>query len=271
MTRPSTWNRPLLARLFPPTTARPSRQNPSQISGTRFDPVPVIALHGTLDSPSAWVPLADGLRARGRRVFTPAYGNRGTAAIADSVAEVETYINKICAETDSDTVDIVAHSQGGLVAFLLYEHLANREAGQHGLHNGMQRVSFRRVISVSGSIGGVKLTGFSRILGWRDGALARWLMGQALADQIAVAAGKYELPVPNAEARAQKSKATSTDWINVISHDDRLVIPWSDSAQRFLPNSRTILLDTELDGRSVPHWKQQTDPGVIALLTRLLT
>ena len=112
-------NRPLLTRIFPPTAAHPSSPNPSPASGDLRDPVPVIALHGTLDSPGAWAPLADGLRSLGRRVYVPAYGNRGTAALADSVAEVEDYINGVCAETNSDTVDIVAHSQGGLLAFLL--------------------------------------------------------------------------------------------------------------------------------------------------------
>lgn len=228
--------------------------------------MPVIALHGTLDSPGAWAPLVDGLRARGRRIYIPAYGNRGTAALADSVAEVEAYIDGVCDETNSDTVDIVAHSQGGLVAFLLFTRLAGDED---------ERISFRRVISVSGSIGGVNLTGLSRMLAWQHGAPARWLMGQALADQIAVATGDCELPALNTgtlnESHRQKHQTATLDWINVISHHDRLVIPWSDTAQRFLPSSRTILLESELGGRSVPHWKQQTDPEVVALLTRLLT
>lgn len=254
-------NRPLLTRIFPPTAARPSLPNPSLAAGNLSDPVPVIALHGTLDSPGAWAPLADGLRSLGRRVYVPAYGNRGTAALADSVAEVEAYINGVCAETNSNTVDIVAHSQGGLLAFLLFTRLADHE---------YERISFRRVISVSGSVGGVNLTGFSRILAWQHGSLARWLMGQALADQIAIAAGTYELPPANTGAHNQASKAATPDWINVISHHDSLVIPWSDTAQRFLPDSRTILLESELDGRSVAHWKQQTDPEVVALLTRLL-
>lgn len=254
-------NRPLLTRIFPPTAARPSQPNPSPAAGNLSDPVPVIALHGTLDSPGAWAPLADGLRSLGRRVYVPAYGNRGTAALADSVAEVEDYINGVCAETNSDTVDIVAHSQGGLLAFLLFTRLANLE---------YERISFRRVISVSGSVGGVNLTGISRILGWRNGSLARWLMGQALADQIAVAAGKYELPTANTAPHLRGRKATAPDWINVISHHDSLVIPWSDTAQSFLPDSRTVLLESELEGRSVAHWKQQTDPEVIDLITRLL-
>ena len=254
-------NRPLLARIFPPTAAHPSLPNPSPASGDLRDPVPVIALHGTLDSPGAWASLADGLRDCGRRVYVPAYGNRGTAALVDSVAEVEAYINGVCAETNSDTVDIVAHSQGGLLAFLLFTRLANHEC---------ERFSFRRVISVSGSVGGVNLTGISSILGWWNGTPARWLMGQALADQIAVAAGKYRLPAANTAPHLRGRKAAAPDWINVISHHDNLVIPWSDTAQRFLPDSQTVLLETELEGRSVAHWKQQTDPEVIDLITRLL-
>lgn len=234
--------------------------------------MPVIALHGTLDSPGAWAPLIDGLRARGRLVYAPAYGERGTGAIADSVAEVEAYIEQICADTGSDEVDIVAHSQGGLIAFLLYTRLfgtgsIDRAASQPPA----RQVSLRRVVSVSGSVGGVQLSGIARVLTWSNGALARYLMGQALADQIAVANGKYPLSAQAPATRDGHIKAASPDWINVISHNDRLVIPWSDTAQRFLPKSRPILLETELGGRSVAHWKQQTDPGVVALLTQLLT
>lgn len=269
MTQPSKPNKPLLARIFPPTATRPTHHNPPSPS----DPVPVIALHGTLDSPGAWAPLIDELRDRGRLVFAPAYGERGTAAVADSVAEVEAYIDCICAETGSDAVDIVAHSQGGLIAFLLYARLVADTSTQPA----PWQVSFRRVISVSGSVGGVHLSGISRVLSWRNGALACRLMGQALADQIAVANGKYALPAHFPDSpdfpgtRLGQTATAEPDWINVISHHDRLVIPWSDTAQRFLPHSRTILLETELGGRSVAHWKQQTDPGVVALLTRLLT
>lgn len=244
---------------MPPKTARPSRSNPVT------DTVPIIALHGTLDSPGAWSLLVDELRDQGRRVYAPAYGERGTAALAKSVAEVEAYIARVCAETGSDTVDIVGHSQGGLIAFLLYVHQIQQI--------DVPRIAFRRVVSLSGSVGGVHLSGPSRVLAWRNGTIARQLMGQALANQLAVAAGKY--PITARKTVGSTSPETSEevtvpDWINVISHYDRLVIPWSNVAQSYLPESRTVLLDTELGGRSVPHWKQQTDPEVVALLARLL-
>lgn len=107
-------------------------------------------------------------------------------------------------------------------------------------------------------------------MGWWNGAPARWLMGQALADQIAVAAGKYELPAVNTALHLRGRQAAASDWINVISHHDSLGIPWSDTAQSFMPDTQTVLLESELEGRSVAHWKQQTDPEVINLITRLL-
>ncbi|MDO5030628.1 MAG: triacylglycerol lipase [Corynebacterium sp.] len=257
-----------MARIFPPIATRPTRPNPPNPS----DPVPVIALHGTLDSPGAWAPLIDGLRARGRLAYAPAYGERGTGAVGDSVAEVEAHIDRICADTGSDAVDLVAHSQGGLIAFLLYTDLVGmRLTDRADSQPAARQVTLRRVICVSGSVGGIHLSGIARALTWWNGALARYLMGQALVDQIAVTNGEYPLPGYTPILRDRPTKAASPDWINVISHNDRLVIPWSDTAQHFLPDSRTILIETELGGRSVAHWKQQTDPGVVALLTRLLT
>lgn len=146
----------------------------------------------------------------------PTYGNRGAAALADSIVEVEAYINGACTETNSDMVDIVVHFQGGLLALLLFTRLTG--------HDG-ECASFQHVISVPGFIGGVNLTGISYILGWWSGTSACWLMGQALVDQIAVVTGRYRPPATNTTPHLREHEVPAPDWTDVISHHDSPIIP----------------------------------------------
>lgn len=293
LTQPPRGRKPLLARIIPPVPTCPARSNPT--ADGPAGSIPVVALHGTLDSPGAWAPLADALRAHNRNVFTPAYGARGTAPIADSVFEVEEFISQLGSGSDAEAgipcVDVVGHSQGGLIAFLLCARQRLRAYGAvkdstKSPRSGREltntpAIRFRRVISLSGSIGGVRLSGVACAAAWHGGALAKTLFGQALADQLTIANGTYSfdqlLPASSATSATGTLPATSSvtlsqtpEWISLISQHDRLVIPWSDMAQRYFPDNRRILLDNELAGRIVPHQRQQTDPEVISLLTRLL-
>lgn len=67
-------------------------------------------LHGTLGSPGNFQALATQLQARGRKVIGLEYGERGTAPIDISTAEVTEFLRQF------PTVDVIAHSQGGLMA-----------------------------------------------------------------------------------------------------------------------------------------------------------
>nr|WP_120491795.1 alpha/beta hydrolase [Corynebacterium lactis] len=251
--------RPLALRI-PASRAVPALRN----STSPADPVPVVLLHGTLDSPGAWAPLADALRAAGRTVYVPAFGNRGTGAVAQSVAEVEAYVREIVTGPAGSCgqVDIVGHSQGGLIAYVL----------------ALRGLPLRRVISVSGSVGGAPLPRLLAPLAWANGWLARVLIGDGAADQVALARrgalpGVPELgEVGQAGESPAGAKPQVAEWINVVSSHDRTVVPWPEWARRRFPAARTITLEERLGrSRGVPHWAQQTDAGVVSLLVELLT
>ncbi|ALA68045.1 hypothetical protein CLAC_10605 [Corynebacterium lactis RW2-5] len=235
---------PLLLRLFPAQPLPPLKRCPSSPAGLP----PVLLLHGTVDSPGAWAVLADALTSRGRIVFVPAYGNRGTDAVENSVAEVEEYARGLLSSSRAERLDIIGHSQGGLIAYLL----------------ALRGFPLRRVVSVSGSIGGSctegPLTPILRVLSWRRGTLARLLAGEAMTQQIArtglTAPDPYDGPTP---------LPSPPSWVNLISGNDGVVKHWNPQAEQLLPDARTICLEERTGGRGARHWEQQADPEVVRI------
>ncbi|MGC5257218.1 esterase/lipase family protein [Gordonia sp. DT218] len=94
---------------------------------------PVILVHGTFENAYAnWAAFAPALKRAGYCVFTPNYGrttfvDRGGVAvvlpstvgvgdIARSATQFGAYVDRVRRATGSDKVDVIGHSQGGLVA-----------------------------------------------------------------------------------------------------------------------------------------------------------
>lgn len=78
-------------------------------------PWPVVLVHGTGGSSGDFQEMAAALRADGWAVFSASYGTRATAPIEDSAAQVGAYIDQVLAATGAKKVNLVGHSQGGLV------------------------------------------------------------------------------------------------------------------------------------------------------------
>ncbi|MFX4292970.1 esterase/lipase family protein [Streptomyces bohaiensis] len=86
-------------------------------------PRPVVLVHGTLgNSVSNWIGLAPYLADRGWCVFSLDYGRlpgiavfHGLGPIEDSSAELAAYVDRVLAVTGAGEVDIVGHSQGGMM------------------------------------------------------------------------------------------------------------------------------------------------------------
>jgi triacylglycerol esterase/lipase EstA (alpha/beta hydrolase family) len=85
-------------------------------------PDPVVLVHGTFVVGAVnWVPIAALLTSRGYCVFSLDYGWTdvplipGLAPIPQSAAQLETFVDGVLAATGAKKVDIVGHSQGGLM------------------------------------------------------------------------------------------------------------------------------------------------------------
>ena len=86
-------------------------------------PRPVVLVHGTFANGTVnWATDAPILAARGYCVFALTYGAqegipvlRAIAPVADSAAQLSTFVDGVLAATGSSKVDIVGHSQGGMM------------------------------------------------------------------------------------------------------------------------------------------------------------
>lgn len=87
-------------------------------------PNPVVLLHGTMDSDRAWDALTPLLRTNGYCVYSLNYGDDprtpllgyGIGPITRSVAQVAGFIEQVLRRTGATQVDLVGHSQGGVIA-----------------------------------------------------------------------------------------------------------------------------------------------------------
>lgn len=86
-------------------------------------PRAVVLVHGTFANGSVnWLTTAPALAARGYCVFALTYGAmpnipvlRAIAPVPDSAAQLSTFVDGVLAATGTSQVDIVGHSQGGML------------------------------------------------------------------------------------------------------------------------------------------------------------
>jgi triacylglycerol lipase len=76
---------------------------------------PVVLVHGTFGDSTNWGYVRPQLEARGYRTFAIDYGTRGTGDIAASARELASFVDGVLAQTGAAKVDIVGHSQGGMI------------------------------------------------------------------------------------------------------------------------------------------------------------
>lgn len=219
---------------------------------------PVICLHGLVANGGNWGHLAGLLLGRGRAVAAPTYGNRGTAPVADNLAEVTAIIGATLARTGAGRVDLVGHSQGGLLAGLV---VAGMLRGDSPVPLG----AIRRVVSISGSHRGVAVP---RLIPER---LARAAAGDAAVDLM-----RLHRPGPPALARAVGdflagggSADALPEWFELVSDADQAVGTGSTLTPDEYPGLTLIRLEDRL-GRGVPHHRQPHDRGVSELVAELL-
>lgn len=124
----------LLVGVSPASSATPAQPEPTVAGANDFEctpsaehPRPVVLVHGTKMDATAWTVLASELAAEGYCVFAPNYGAAnlllepgkmiyGSRDIPESGREVGRFIDRVLDETGTSQVDIVGHSQGGVVA-----------------------------------------------------------------------------------------------------------------------------------------------------------
>ncbi|MFL5833790.1 MAG: esterase/lipase family protein [Solirubrobacterales bacterium] len=106
-------------------TASPPGANDWACKPTAAHPRPVVLVHGTFaDMSNSWQAVSPLLKNNGYCVFALNYGSYagsgaigvyGTGEIRNSAQELSAFVDKVLAATGAPEVDIVGHSQGGMM------------------------------------------------------------------------------------------------------------------------------------------------------------
>src|SRR3954452_11211189 len=99
----------LLAVLLVPSTAS------AAATCSPAHPQPVVLVHGTFGDSTNWALDRAKLAADGYCTFALDYGNRGTGEIGRSARQLSDFVDRVLAATGAAQVDIVGHSQGGMM------------------------------------------------------------------------------------------------------------------------------------------------------------
>ncbi|AWI28558.1 alpha/beta fold hydrolase [Streptomyces sp. ICN441] len=144
-------------------------------------PRPVVLVHGTFgNSVDNWLALAPYLVKRGYCVYSLDYGQlpgvpffHGLGPVAKSAEQLDAYVDRVLAATGADEVDLVGHSQGGMMPRHYIKFLGGAD-------------EVNALVGIAPSNHGSTLHGFTGLLKYFPGA-ADLLNAKtpALADQIA--------------------------------------------------------------------------------------
>lgn len=103
-------------------TASPPGANDYSCTPTAAHPRPVVLVHGTVENAyDNWAELAPQLKADGYCVFALNYGGapgspyQGLGDIPTSARQLASYVDTVLAATGAAEVDLVGHSQGGMM------------------------------------------------------------------------------------------------------------------------------------------------------------
>ncbi|WP_025854575.1 triacylglycerol lipase [Pseudomonas sp. CHM02] len=109
---------------LPIAYASPPGSNDWSCQPSTSHPRPVVLVHGTFENmDNNWTLLSAELKSNGYCVYALNYGGTplslgvfyGLAAVKDSAQELSHFIEKVRTNTGADKVDIVGHSQGGMM------------------------------------------------------------------------------------------------------------------------------------------------------------
>jgi triacylglycerol lipase len=106
----------LIGLLYQSSHISPPGANIWSCKPTAAHPYPVVLVHGTLfDETISWNLMSPAIKRAGYCVFALDYGNRGTGPIEQSAAQLAAFIQRVLHATGAQRVDIVGHSQGGMM------------------------------------------------------------------------------------------------------------------------------------------------------------
>jgi triacylglycerol esterase/lipase EstA (alpha/beta hydrolase family) len=179
-------------------------------------PRPVVLVHGTFENRADnWSALSPELKALGYCVYALDYGPRpvgnpfgGTAHVAGSARELAAFVDRVLAASGAAQVDIVGHSQGGMMPRYYLKELG----GASKVH---------ALIGLVPSNHGTTASGLTALLAAIPGASATFAQGcPACADQFVGSAFLREL-------NAGGDTVAGVTYTVITTRNDEVVTPYT--------------------------------------------
>ncbi|NES12191.1 MULTISPECIES: alpha/beta fold hydrolase [Micromonospora] len=124
------------AHAAPPRATTTSATTADETSLTAAGANPVIVVGGLIGISIAYEPIAARLRADGYRVSIYQLPNLGVGDIRESARALSSYVNQVRAATGAAKVDLVTHSEGGLVSRWYVKFLGGADKVDHYISLG---------------------------------------------------------------------------------------------------------------------------------------
>ncbi len=217
-------------------TASPPGANNWSCKPTAAHPVPVVLVHGTFaDMSDSWQALSPLLYDKGYCVFALNYGSYdgsdslgvyATGDIAQSAGQLSSFVNKVLAATGAKKVDLVGHSQGGMMPRYYIKNLG-----------GASKVN--TLVGLAPSNHGTTLEGLFTLAGEFPG-------GSSVAGADCPACEQQEAGssfITNLNAGGET--APGVNYTVIESDNDEVVTPYTSAFLAAGPNVTNILLQSQ--------------------------
>jgi triacylglycerol esterase/lipase EstA (alpha/beta hydrolase family) len=215
-------------------TASPPGANNWACKPTAAHPRPVILVHGTFgDMSDSWQALSPLLYDNGYCVFALNYGSYNgsgsigvyaTGPIERSAAQLKTFVNRVLSATGASQVDLVGHSQGGMMP----RYYMKFDGGASKVHT---------LVGLAPSNHGTTLEGLFTLAGYFPGANALFTDCPACVDQEAGSAFLKKL-------NSGGDTLTGVQYTVIESQNDEVVTPYQ-SAFLSGPSSQVHNIDLQ--------------------------
>jgi triacylglycerol esterase/lipase EstA (alpha/beta hydrolase family) len=216
-------------------TASPPGANNWSCKPSAAHPYPVVLVHGTFaDMADSWQALSPLLYDNGYCVFALNYGSYdgsgslgvdATGDIANSAQQLSSFVNQVLAATGADQVDIVGHSQGGMMPRYYIKFLG----GAAKVHT---------LVGLAPSNNGTTLNGLFTLASYFPGANAALAACPACAEQEA---GSSFITKLNAGGET----SPSVSYTVIESDNDEVVTPYTSAFLPAASNVTNILLQNQ--------------------------
>ncbi len=190
-------------------TCKPSSDHPN----------PVILVHGTMaNQHNNWNALSPLLYNNGYCVFTLNYGGPpllgtvyGLGPIAESAQELAAFVDKVLQSTGAKKVDLVGHSQGGMMPHYYIKNLGGAAKVNH-------------LVALAPSNGGTTLAGLTEIQGFIPGVSS--LVHEGLANVCPACLDQEQGSAFLRDLHAGGLTARGVKYTVISSIYDQIVTPW---------------------------------------------